>query len=338
MSGQTSNAASSDRPLPDAPRIAIVGSGAVGGFYGARLARAGFAVDFLLRSDYAAVCEHGWQIKSPDGDFHLPAGSFGAFERPGRMPCADLVIVALKTAANDQLHDLIGPLLAPHTAILTLQNGLGNEADLADCFGAQRVVGGMAFVCLNRTAPGVIEHIDHGQIKVGEYRGKVVSRDAKRESSASLRAKSIARCFERAGIRCEVLDDLLLGRWEKLVWNIPFNGLGAALDLTTDRLLASEAGTKLVTDLMHEVAAIAAAAGVVLPVDIIERNLVHTRSMGAYRSSMQIDRQLGRPLEVESIIARPVAEADRLGVKAGRLRQLLRLVAAVNLGKDDPAR
>jgi len=302
--------------------IAIVGAGAVGGYYGARLAQAGHDVHFLLRSDYAAVAANGWVVQSCDGDFRLPPGATRVYDDPASMPPADLVIVTLKATANDRYAELIGPLLKPGTAILTLQNGLGNEERLAGLFGAGRVLGGLAFVCINRIGPGVVHHMDHGLIRLGEFGG-----------GRSPRAESIAAALRGAKVRCEVLDSLLYGRWQKLVWNVPFNGLGAALDLTTDLLINNEAGTRLVTAIMREVIAAARAVGAALPDDLIQFNLDQTRTMDAYLTSMQIDRQAGREMEVEAILGAPVRAAEAAGVAVPNMRMVYELVAAVNLGK-----
>src|SRR5689334_13208408 len=160
--------------LPDKPVIAVVGTGAVGAYYGGRLAQHGHDVHFLLRADYDAVRRNGWTIRSCDGDFTLPARTVHAYDDPAKMPRADLVVVTLKTTANDRFEPLIRPLIKDGTTILTLQNGLGNEERLAELFGAERVVGGMAFVCINRVSPGVVHHIAEGLITLGEF-GRPVS-------------------------------------------------------------------------------------------------------------------------------------------------------------------
>jgi 2-dehydropantoate 2-reductase len=301
------------------PKIAIVGSGAVGGYYGARLAQHGHDVHFLLRSDYDHVKQNGWTIRSCAGDFRVEPGQINVYNDPHQMPQADLVLVTLKTTSNDQFATLIHPLLKEDTAILTIQNGLGNEDRLAALFGAQRILGGMAFVCINRTSPGVIHHIDHGMIRLGEFKG-----------GPSPRASGIANLFNSSQVRCEILDDLRLGRWSKLVWNIPFNGLGAALDLTTDLLLDNAAGVQLVTNVMHEVIATAEALGMRMPADMIDLQMRHTRTMGPYRSSMQIDRQEGRRLEVDSILGEPLRQAKSMGMNTPKLQMLYEMTCLVD--------
>src|SRR5207247_5481834 len=172
----------------------------------------GHYVHFLLRSDYDHVRAHGLRIRSVAGDFELPAERIRVYADPAAMPKVDLVIVTLKSTENHQFPRLIPPLLHEKTTILTLQNGLGNEQELAELFGAARIVGGVAFVCINRTAPGGIEHLDHGFIRLGEF--SPVS------GGAQHRVLALTNIFTAAGVRASAVDDLLAARWDKLAWNI----------------------------------------------------------------------------------------------------------------------
>src|SRR4051812_11068081 len=125
-------------------KIAVVGCGAVGSFYGAKLARAGHEAHFLLRSDYEVVRRNGVLIKSPQGDFNVRPR---CARTPEEIGPADLVLIALKATANEAFPKLLPPLVSPGTAILTLQNGLGNEAALARLFAPEQIMGGLCFVC-----------------------------------------------------------------------------------------------------------------------------------------------------------------------------------------------
>lgn len=305
-------------PLGPRPLIAVVGVGALGGYYAAKLIQRDQAnVHLLLRSDYDAVRANGLQISSYQGDFFLPPERLHVHRDSREMPKADLVLVTLKATGNEAFDNLISPLLTETTAILTLQNGFGNEDRLAELFGAQRVIGGMAFVCINRLSPGVIHHIDHGFLRIGEYAS--AGAPARGDSP---RVRQIAELFRAAGVQCDVLQDLRRGRWEKLLWNIPFNGFGAVLDRTTDQLLNSESGLELVRRIMREVIAAAAADGAILPDALVEQQIERTRTMGAYQSSMQVDRRQGRALEIEAILGEPLRRAQRLGVSTPTLATL----------------
>ncbi|HET6246976.1 MAG TPA: 2-dehydropantoate 2-reductase [Tepidisphaeraceae bacterium] len=306
-------------PNQDRPVICVIGSGAVGGYYGARLAQRGNNVHFLLRGEYETVRKNGWSIKSCHGDFSLPPGSFGAADDPGNLPKADLVLVTLKTTANNEFEKLLGPTINQDTAILTLQNGLGSEESLAALFGKERILGGMAFTCINRIGPGAIHHMAEGWIRIGEFGG-----------GPSNRASSIAEMFNAAGIDCRVLDDLRRGRWEKLSWNIPFNGLGAVLNWTTDQLIATSEGMELVTNVIDEVVAGAAALGVRLSADLARRQIEKTRPMGPYQTSMQVDRREGREMEVEAILGEPLRQGTAAGAKMPRILALYEMAKMVN--------
>ena len=195
-------------PLSPCPSIAIIGSGAVGSYYGARLAKAGHAVHFLMRGDFDAVARDGMTIRSCAGDFTLAPADIHLYRDAQSMPQVDWVIVALKTTSNDLFQPLIAPLLregtGEATAILTLQNGLGNEERLAALFPGRPILGGMAFTCINRVGPGIIEHTAHGYIRLGEFGG-----------GPGPFASTIAAKFNRAGVPCDVLTDLRYGRWGK---------------------------------------------------------------------------------------------------------------------------
>src|SRR5215469_9656698 len=195
-------------------KIAVAGPGAVGSYYGAKLCSAGQDVHFLLRSDYDAVRRNGVSINSPEGDFNVRLKCARAPEEIGP---SDLVLIALKTTANDQFPKLLPPLVASHTAVITLQNGLGNEEELAKLFPIEQIMGGLCFVCLNRTAPGVVQHMAHGLVVLGEF-----------QRWPEPRTHDIASLFRNAGVNCKVAENLIRAHWEKLIWNIPFNGLGVA--------------------------------------------------------------------------------------------------------------
>lgn len=297
------------------PRIAVIGSGAIGCYYGGKLAASGQDVHFLMRSDLDVVRERGLTLRSTEApDVVLPqVQAYGSTEEIGPV---DLVLIAVKTTANAALDMLIPPLLHANTTLVTLQNGLGNEAYLAERFGAERVMGALCFVCLNRIAPGVIQHFGHGTISIGEFQGK-----------PGPRTEAFAAALRQAGIEATTVENLITERWGKEVWNVPFNGLSiVAGGLTTDRILADPGLEELVRGLMREVLAIAAARGHQIPDSYIDFQIERTRPMGPYRPSSLLDYQAGLPVEVESIWGEPLREARLAGVDVGRLEALYYLL------------
>jgi len=325
-------------------RIVVVGCGAVGSFYGAKLVRAGHDVHFLLRSDYDAVRRDGLRILSPQGDFQVRPR---VARRPEEIGPSELVLIGLKTTANAEFSRLLPPLVSPSTAIVTLQNGLGNEDQLAKLFPGEQILGGLCFVCLNRLEAGVIRHLDHGQVVLGEY-----------QRPPQARTEMLAKLFARAGIECTLTENLARAHWEKLTWNIPFNGLGvagaagfenvtaapdAALELsrplgaclTTEALLGEERWARLVRDLMIEVATAARAQNLAVPDELADKQIQRTRSMGPYKASTLLDFELHRPLELESLFLEPLRQARRASVPMPRLEALCRLLQYLEAGQPE---
>jgi len=288
-----------------------VGAGAVGLYYGGRLAAAGEDVRFLLRADYGTACRDGLKIESVDGDCALP--EVRAFRSAEEIGPVDLVIVAWKATANAALAEVLPPLLHEGTQVLTLQNGLGNCEAIAAITGAERVLGGLCFVCLNRLSPGFVKHTAGGRVSVGEF-----------VSDGRGRAAEIVRRFKAARIPAVVGEPLAEAQWKKLVWNVPFNGLAVAEGgVTTDVLLANPATEAEIRALMAEVIAAARAQGLDLSDGLAEQNIEQTRPMGAYRPSSMIDFVEDREVEVEPIWAEPLRRAEAAGVAMPRLRNLL---------------
>lgn len=291
-------------------RIAIVGSGAVGSYYGARLAQAGEEVHFLLRADYQHVKENGIKVHSVAGDFQLDDVSCA--DDSAGIGAVDLVIVAWKATSNLMAQQVISPLVGERTMILTLQNGLGNCEHLAKLFGAERVMGGLCFVCINRLEAGVISHTASGLVRIGEFVGGYSERILKLEGT-----------FRSAGFPCEAVECLEKALWMKLVWNIPFNGLAIAEGgVDTECLLVERDLEGEVRLLMAEVVAVAAALGHTIPQEFIERQIQITRPMGKYRPSSMIDFVEGRPVEYEAIWQKPIEVAQCLGVAVPRIENL----------------
>jgi 2-dehydropantoate 2-reductase len=207
--------------------IAIVGAGALGCYYGARLALAGADVRFLLRRDREHVRLHGLTLREKDATRRLE--KVAAFAEPNEIGAVDLAIITLKTTANDSLRAWLPALLGPATAVLTLQNGLGNEELVATLVGPERVLGGLCYIGVTREAPGeIVGYHTPGRMALGEF-----------QRPATERVRSIAAMFDQIGVQTRVVDELAEARWQKLIWNVPYNGLAiVGGGISTDRILA----------------------------------------------------------------------------------------------------
>lgn len=299
-------------------KIAVLGSGSIGLYYGAKLGAAGEEVHFLLRSGYEEAARDGIRIFSPEGNLHVqPVLAHRDTASIG--PC-DLVVVALKTTQNAVLDALIPPLLGPDTMLLTLQNGLGSDETLAARFGAERVLGGLCFVCLTRRTPAQVDHFGHGSVSLGEF-----------NRSPQFRTEQVAKAFRRADIETRVVENLAAERWKKLVWNIPFNGLAVTEGgIAVDRILADPRLEAEVRALMAEVIATAAALGHTIRPDFIDFQIDRTRTMGAYQPSTLIDFLAGREIELDAIWTEPLHRARAAGVPTPHLETLVKNLQRVS--------
>ncbi|MEL7266976.1 MAG: putative 2-dehydropantoate 2-reductase [Planctomycetota bacterium] len=309
MSAATMSAADS---LSGPIRWGVIGAGALGGLYGAMLARSGQEVHFLFNSDAEHVRRHGLRIDSKLGDFHL--AEVNVHDHAATMPACDVTIVALKTTNNHLLSDLLPPPTRQDGVVLCLQNGLHVERDSAAVVGENRVLGGCCFLCSNKVGPGHIRHLDYGRIVFGEY--------AIAGEGVSPRVQSIAAQMRSAGIDAVETGNVAAARWRKLMWNIPFNGLSVALDASTPHLIGFGPCESLASAIMHEVHGAAAACGIALPDDAVETTLRHTREMVPYDSSMRLDYLAGRPMELNAIFAAPLAAAQAAGYAMPRVEML----------------
>jgi 2-dehydropantoate 2-reductase len=295
-------------------RIGIIGSGAVGTYYGAKLAHGGSDVHFLMRGDLSDVRRDGIVVRGEGENFRV--AKVNCYNSTGEIGPCDLVIIAVKATSNDTIVDLIPPLLRRDTMLLTLQNGLGNEEFLAKHFGAERVIGGLCFIAVNRHAKTLVERYDYGLVILGEF-GR----------AARQRTHQIAAEFARAGVKCSVTDDILLERWRKLIWNIPFNGLSIVVGgVDTAAIVGDENLRQLTLDLMDEVIGAANRCGHALARDAWREHMKRTDAMRGYKPSTLQDWESGRPLEIEAIWGEPVRRARAAGAEMPRTEMIYELL------------
>ncbi|MFJ4440613.1 putative 2-dehydropantoate 2-reductase [Pseudomonas sp. NPDC089422] len=304
------------------PRIGIIGSGAIGGFYGLMLARAGFDVHFLLRSEYDVVREQGLKLEhAVHGALQMPVNAYAS---AGDMPPCDWLLVGAKATRNAELAPLIVQAAAADAKVVLLQNGLGVEEQLRAALpGSLHLLGGLCFICVNRQAPGVIRHQALGAVNLGYHSGPA-------EDGGAAIVEAGAGLFRAAGIDSQAMANLGQARWQKLVWNVPYNGLSVLLGASTAPLMADADSRELIQALMAEVVQGAAACGHVLPAGYAEQLLRMTEQMPDYWPSMYHDHAQQRPLELQAIYAEPIARAQAAGCSLPQMQMLYQALAFID--------
>lgn len=306
------------------PRIGIIGTGAIGGYYGLMLARAGFDVHFLLRSEFDAVSANGIRVESVvHGTLQMPVQ---AYADVADMPPCDWLLVGAKTTSNAELAPLITKAAANDCKVVLLQNGLGVEERLRPLLPEHlHLLGGLCFICVNREAPGVVRHQSLGAVNLGYHSGPAVDAAARQNV-----VEAGAELFRAAGIDSQAMGNLAQARWQKLVWNVPYNGLSVVLRASTTPLMADAQSRELIQALMAEVVEGARSCGHELPQGYAEHLFAVTEKMPDYWPSMYHDFAQQRPLELAAIYAEPLAQARAAGCSLPRIEALYQALAFID--------
>ena len=290
-------------------RYGVIGTGAIGGYYGARLAQSGQEVHFLLHSDYDYVREHGLQVDSCNGSFHIEKPN--VYHTTKEMPPCDVVLVCLKSINNQLLKELLPPLLHDQTLVVLIQNGIGVEADVQAMFPGVSLAAGLAFICSAKTEPGRINHQCYGQINLGNY-----------SCNDEALVQQVVDNFNAAGVKAGLVE-YQQARWKKAVWNMPFNGMTVALNTQTDLLLKNPATRQLIREQMMEVIGAAQHLGVTgIDESFADLMIQMTDEMTPYSPSMKLDFDFHRPMEIHYLYTRPIEIARNAGFRMPKLEML----------------
>jgi 2-dehydropantoate 2-reductase len=301
-----------------AMKVAIVGAGAIGGFYGLMLARAGHDVHFVVRGDYAVVKKQGMRLLSAElQDFSL--FPVNVYQDVAELPACELILVATKATSNADIAPALARAAAPGSAVVVLQNGFGVE----DAFRAVlpdnvHLLGGLCIVSVHRDAPGVIHHFGLGGLNIGYHSGP--------DNDKSLIESRLEHLFQQANVDLKIMPCLITARWQKLVMNIPFNGLTVSLDSGTKPLRTHPETRKLVRQLMDDVAAAARLCGYPLPDGYVDQAWQTADGPDDYQSSMHVDFKAGRALELDAIYAAPLAAVEVAGGEMPRVKMLYQML------------
>jgi 2-dehydropantoate 2-reductase len=311
-------------------RFAILGSGAVGGFYGARLARAGHDVTFIARGAHlAAIRESGLAIRSPSlGDFTVRAP---AEEDTSRVGLVDVVVLTVKAYDNPGALPLVAPMVGADTSVLTLQNGVDSAQEVAAVVGEERVIGGTTYIAAALSAPGTIEQTGtHRRIVFGEVFGSL--------PRLSVRVRAIHDAFAGADIQSDPVDDGRVPIWEKFIFLAALAGFTGASRLPIGPLWADPYVRAQFLEGCREIERVARAEGVNVASDVVERVTTYVPGIpGTMRSSLLIDLSQGKRIEVEALQGSVVRRAARAGLPVPIMSTLYALLKPFAQGPPPPA-
>jgi len=303
----------------DAPSILVVGAGAIGALYGSALARQGAQVSVVCRSDYAAVQRDGYRIRSALLGDHVFCPHSVLRDVADREAPPDYLVLTVKVLQNFDRAALIRPAVGPHTVILLIENGVDIEAEIATAFPENELLSSLAFVAVSRTSQGEVQHHSHRSLILGRY-----------PSGITPALQRIAALFEASGVSCKLTEDVIGARWQKAVWNAVFNPvsvLGGVLD--TAMMLRTPDDQAFVRQAMLEVCAIAAAEGHPIRPTLVDQLIVGTRAMPAYKTSMALDYENGRPMEIEAILGNVVRAGRKHAIAMPALESIYALARMV---------
>lgn len=311
----------------DKPQIGIIGTGAIASFYGLMLQRSGLDVRFLVRSGYEQLQQEGITIHSD---------SLGTMQHQVRL-CreieeladCDWIFVTTKTTANAAVAKLLNRLPGSTAKVVLLQNGLSNEAELRQQIpSGMSLFAGLCFIFARRSAPGHMQHQGGGSINIGYHSGAASAEQGVEQ------ANQLIQLFNEAGVRSEYVD-ANEARWQKLVWNVPYNGLSVVLDARTGDMMDSPACHALIVDLMQEVVDAAAACGYPLSDKVLPGMLKTTRQMANYHPSMYGDYISNKELELHAIYRAPLAAAEQAGFIMHKTRMLLQQLEFIQARRNN---
>jgi 2-dehydropantoate 2-reductase len=269
-------------------RIAIMGTGAVGGFFGAKLAAASNDVAFIGRGAHlAAMRREGLTVESPQGNLHIDQALFT--DDPTHIGEVDLILFCVKSYDTEPTARSLRPMISDTTIILSLQNGIDNADKIKQLWPDALTLAGVVYIGAQLSRPGLIKHSTGGKIVFGGLDGSVQER-----------TRAVEQVFSSAQILCELSRDIRQVQWRKLLWNAPFCAISCLTHATVKDIVESDSLTKLALDCMREVREAAKIQGIHLSNDLFDETFAFSRALGDFKPSMLQDLEAGKPLEFEA--------------------------------------
>lgn len=297
-------------------RVLVMGAGGVGGYFGSLLHKGGQEVTMVARGEHLeAMRREGLKVLSHKGNFTAYPE---VTDDPSDLGHFDLILFTVKSYDTEAGIQLIEGNVGPDTVILSLQNGVENDEKLAEAFGREKLVGGVAYIGAGVLEPGVIEHRSVGRMSIGDYQT---------EKSAQL-----AETFREAGIECSVSEDIMKEKWEKLVFNAAFNSVTTLTRSTFGDVVACEGALSVARSIMEEVVAVAQREGLDLSEASVQRATDLAESLGDAHSSMMNDLLSGKKLEVDALLGPIVRKGAQHGVATPVSEAVFRMIEQLERG------
>ena len=284
-------------------KVAVMGAGAVGGYLGGVLARFGEDVTLIEMGEHLdAIRSGGLRLSTNWGDFTVTPS---ATSNPADVGPVDLVLYTVKTYSGDVVFPLIKPMIGPETTILTVQNGVMSYSRIAAVFGPERVLPGAAYIEVGRLEPGHVKQTGPtARIEFGEMNGTITPR-----------VEAAAELFSKEGIQVRISTDIESALWTKLVSVGAIGTVMAVARAPLSEVFAGPEGERTVRTVMEEIVAVGKAKGVRFALDVVDAHMASAmEEMDVYQSSLQLDLESGRPLEIDDILGAAVREGRDLGV------------------------
>ena len=304
-------------------KLLIFGTGAVGGYYGGVLVKAGFDVTFIARGENYEVLKQNGLTLICDGKKEI--FPINVVETPGRASLQgifDYIFICVKSMDTKSAAEKIKNNVGPDTNILSFQNGVDNEEIIGDVVGIEKVISSNVYVASTQVSPGIIGQLGYNAVLFGELDRK--------ESKRVLELKNI---LESAGILCAIPEDIVAELWNKLVWNASFNPVSVLTGQTVDKILEDKELLELVKNIMTEVRDVAIAHGIGIRKDTVEFNVERSRGVGrsstdgaqdftGFKTSMLQDFEKGRPLELEALVGVVIKKAKEKNIKVPNIEKV----------------
>ncbi|RHX79025.1 2-dehydropantoate 2-reductase [Leptospira yasudae] len=298
-------------------RILVLGAGAIAGLYAGKLAQAGCKIDFWVRSNASHLQEKGFTVQSiPWGNFTYKPNRVLERISPYDLEQYDLVINCLKCLPEIRLETILGKTIPERLPILLLQNGIGIEDPVEILYPNNEILSGLAFVCANRLEEGNVLHLDYGELVIGSW-----------NRSNSSTSHAIVELFSKVGVPANATETIRQARWKKLMWNAPFNPISVLSGgKNTSEILAQPFGRKLVIEIMKEVQKLSEADGATVPMEQISTFIQMTEAMKPYKTSMLLDFEAGRPMELDAILGNAIRIGEKYGLEIPHIHTLYSLL------------